>query len=56
MKVICLIQARMGSSRLPGKVMKIINGKPVIEHILNSLKESNLIGKTIVATTNKKKR
>jgi len=50
-KVLCLIQARMGSSRLPGKVMKEINGKSMISIIVNSLKKSQYITKIIVATS-----
>ena len=35
--VIC-IQARMSSSRLPGKVMMDINGKPVIMHLIDRIR------------------
>jgi len=48
----CIIQARMGSSRLPGKVlMKIEQKKTVLEFIINQLKQSKLIEKIIIATT-----
>ena len=53
MKVNCFIQARMGSNRLPGKVMKIIRGKPVIEHIILALKKSNLIDSIVVLTSDR---
>ena len=36
-----LIQARMGSERLPGKVMLEIEGKPLIGHIFDRLKKVN---------------
>lgn len=49
--VVCIIQARMGSERLPGKVIKEIKGIPMIIHILNRLKQSDKIDKTIVATS-----
>lgn len=51
MKVLCIVQARMGSERLPGKVMKEINGKPMISYTLNSLKKSKYIDEIILATS-----
>jgi spore coat polysaccharide biosynthesis protein SpsF len=47
---IAIIQARMGSTRLPGKVLMDIMGKPVLWHIVNRLKRSQRIDKIIVAT------
>lgn len=52
MKVIAIIQARMGSSRLPGKVMKKINGKTVIELLHHRLSKSKKINEIVVATSN----
>jgi len=49
--VISVIQARMGSSRLPGKVMKEAVGIPLIGHLLSRLKKSKLIDAFIVATS-----
>jgi spore coat polysaccharide biosynthesis protein SpsF (cytidylyltransferase family) len=51
MKVMVIIQARMGSTRLPGKVMKIILGKPVLIHDLERIKGMKRINGIIVATT-----
>ena len=48
--IIAIVQGRMGSSRLPGKVMMDIVGKPLLWHIVNRLKYSKLIDKTVVAT------
>ena len=49
----CIIQARMGSTRLPGKVMKIIDGKnPSLIYTINQLKACKTLDKIIVATTN----
>jgi spore coat polysaccharide biosynthesis protein SpsF len=49
----CIIQARMGSTRLPGKVLKKINGKvPMLKFQLDQLKYSKCIEKIVVATTN----
>ena len=50
-KTLAFIQARMGSSRLPGKVMKTIKGKPIIELLLKRLSKSELIDEIIVATS-----
>ncbi len=41
----------MGSSRLPGKVMKIAAGKPLIQHLLERLSMSELIDKIVLATS-----
>ena len=49
--IYAIIQARMGSTRLPGKVMMELCGKPVIEHVVNRLNESKLIDKIIIATS-----
>jgi spore coat polysaccharide biosynthesis protein SpsF len=50
-KVTAIIQARMGSTRLPGKVLKEIQGKPILWHIIHRTKASKLIDEIIVATT-----
>ena len=48
----CIIQARMGSSRLPGKVMMCLDENNfLIDYVLNQLSYSKSIDKTIVATT-----
>lgn len=49
--VLCGIQARMASSRLPKKVIEPIEGKPMISIIVNSLNSSQLITKNIVLTS-----
>lgn len=51
MKVVCIVQARVGSSRLPGKVLKNICGKTVLEHDINRLKLSSMIDEIVIATT-----
>ena len=51
----CIIQARMDSKRLPGKVLKKINGEvPMLKFQLDQLKHSKYIEKIVVATTNMK--
>ncbi len=46
-----IIQARLGSTRLPGKVLKELNGKPLIEQIINRLRYCKNIDNIILATT-----
>ena len=50
-KAIAIIQARMGSTRLPGKVLMPLAGKPLLWHIYNRLSHCREINKIIVATT-----
>ncbi len=52
--ILAIVQARMGSARLPGKVMKKVLGKPLIEHLLKRLKKSEKINKIVVATSREK--
>ncbi len=48
-----IIQARMDSTRLPGKVMKKILGRPMLWYLINRLQQAQLIDKIIIATTDK---
>ena len=41
----------MSSRRLPGKIMKIVDGKPILYHVINQLSHSKLFEKIIVATS-----
>ncbi|MFW6030246.1 MAG: cytidylyltransferase domain-containing protein [Halanaerobiales bacterium] len=50
-KTAVIIQARMGSTRLPGKVMKELKGKPVLWHDIQRIRQSKLIDEIIIATT-----
>ena len=49
--VAAIIQARMGSTRFPGKVLKNLNGTPALEFIIKRLKRIDSIKEIIVATT-----
>ena len=51
MKVVAIVQARMGSTRLPNKVMKSIGGVPMIELLLNRLARSKEVNQIVVATS-----
>jgi spore coat polysaccharide biosynthesis protein SpsF len=50
-RIVAVIQARMGSTRLPGKVLRPIAGKPLLWHIVHRLKASSLIDEIAIATT-----
>lgn len=50
-KIGAIIQARMESSRLPGKVLKPLLGKPLLYRLIEQLKYSRLLGEIIVATS-----
>jgi len=52
MKITATIQARMSSERLPGKVLKLISGKPILEWQIDRIRKSKLIDEIVVATTN----
>lgn len=49
--IVAVIQARMGSTRLPGKVLRPIAGMPLLWHVVHRLKRSRLIGKIAIATS-----
>ena len=51
MKIVAIVQARMGSTRLPNKVMKPIGGTPMIELLLNRLARAKEVDQIIVATS-----
>jgi len=50
-KFAAIIEARMNSSRLPGKILYKSCGKPLLEHLINRVKNVKKINKIILATT-----
>lgn len=50
-KVLVIIQARMSSRRLPGKVLLELNGEPTIQRIVDRLKRATQVDEIIVATS-----
>jgi spore coat polysaccharide biosynthesis protein SpsF len=52
---IAIIQSRMGSHRLPGKMMKKLGNYSVIEWVIRRLKKTKSVDKIILATSKKKK-
>ncbi len=51
MKIVATIEARMGSSRLPGKILKNILDKPTLELLVERVRKSKHIEQVVVATT-----
>lgn len=46
-----IIQARCGSSRLPSKVLKDLEGKPVLRRVIERVKKARMVDEVVVATT-----
>ena len=51
MKIVAIIQARMGSTRLPGKVLMDLGGETVLARVLERLRRAIMIEEIVVATT-----
>ena len=50
-RIVAIIQARMGSTRLPGKVMMDLAGKPMLARVVNRVRRAAELDEVIVATT-----
>lgn len=51
MNTVMIIQARMGSSRLPGKVLKDLAGRPMMEWVVERGSRAKLVNRVVLATT-----
>ena len=51
--VVAVVQARMGSTRLPGKVMRPILGRPMLWHIVQRVRQTSGVDKLVVATSDR---
>lgn len=51
MKVTAIVQARMSSQRFPGKVMYDVEGKPLLQYLLERLAHCRSLDKVVVATS-----
>lgn len=51
MRPVAIIQARLGSTRLPGKVLMQLHGKPMLWHVVHRVRSTPSIQEVVVATT-----
>lgn len=51
MRTVCIVQARMSSTRLPGKVLLPLAGREVLAHVLDRLAFCNTLDEVVVATS-----
>lgn len=51
MRIVAIIQARMGSARLPGKVVSDISGRPMLAHVIERALAIKGVNKLVVATS-----
>jgi spore coat polysaccharide biosynthesis protein SpsF len=54
-KIIVAIQARMGSKRVPNKMIRTMDGKTILEHVIIRTSKSKEADQVVLATTSKKK-
>lgn len=53
MKVVAIVQARIGSTRLPGKVLKDLAGETMLARVVERLRHANRVDELLVATTDR---
>ncbi len=51
MEPLAIIQARMGATRLPGKVLLDLCGKTVLHHVIDRVRSCTKVARTVIATT-----
>ncbi len=50
-RVVAIVQARMGSTRLPGKVLRALDGRPVLDWVVDAARSATEIDDVVVATS-----
>lgn len=50
---LALIQARMGSSRFPGKVLEDLGGRPMLWHVVHRVRRAKSLDRVVIATTDR---
>lgn len=55
MKVVAIIQARMGSTRLPGKVLEDLAGEPILVRCVDRVQRAQMLDNVVIATTDQEK-
>jgi len=50
---LAIIQARLGSTRLPGKALRSLHGKPLIAHVIERVRAATRVDRVTVATTDR---
>ena len=51
MRVVCIVQARMGATRLPGKPLKEVLGRPLLQFLVERLRRAKSIDDIVIATS-----
>src|SRR2546425_8435834 len=51
MSTVAIVQARMGSSRLPGKILMDLAGQPMLARCVNRVRRTAMLEEVVVATT-----
>ncbi len=54
MKRVAVIQARTGSSRLPGKILMDLGGQPMLAQVVRRVRRATLVDEVVVATTERR--
>lgn len=54
MNIVCIVECRMTSTRLPGKILMDLEGEPVVMRVIERIKPSKYVNNIVVATTTNK--